>query len=734
MITQAFLRGAVVFVLAGLLTVVLSKRSAAVRHNIWASAIIIQLALLAFIPTLPQITLPVLPTLSVTVDEPVVARRGEGAEGRRGATTNGIAVAAPGTNAPTPLRPYAPTREGSAPSPQRSLDGRTMLFYAWLAGALLVFARYALGTLLMMRLAQKGTRVDEGEWLTLSQRIAKEMGITRPITLLWGDKLAVPITWGILYPMILLPESASEWTLERRRFVLVHEMAHVRRFDALTQFVAQITLAVFWFSPFVWLAEWRLRVEREHACDDVVLHHGTEATLYADELLQMVRSLMSRRAARPAFAALAMARRSEFEGRMLAILDPERKRSVSGLGSGIIFLLISLLIAAPVAALNPVAFNVETKNEITKPLDNEITKSRNHEITKQATSPSPSPSPSAAACDINVTTTHSSINVTISEGQVWHLSVRLEQPGRCIVGKADGQFVLNDDETDVREMGRDAAIALREVTASSDIAVAMQPKEDGGIHTTIENTGSGPMNTAIMHRWIASVLPQVMAEAAYHTDERVARLLSAHGLIGTLETIARIHSSSSLAYHYLSLIEARKWNGEEMMRIRRAATRMLQGYPSDLARVLRAFPTEETLLKQTGSKTAPDWLAKTLESIESDGELHAILKTRVSTADKTELIVLARAAEHMQSGFEQSGYLIEASSFMLTKRDKDLENAWFKLADKLESSYERKNALIAAISFAYGNPRVQNMIAESASHMSSDQDKSAVLVALSAVR
>jgi len=127
---------------------------------------------------------------------------------------------------------------------------------------------------------------------------------------------------------------------------LVHEMAHVKRFDALTQLLAQISVAVFWFDPLVWIAAHQMRVEREHACDDYVLRDGTARRFYAGELLEWSgpSERPSHDRAAPAFAALAMARRSEFEGRMLAILDPRLDRhTLTRRGTLMTALIVALL-------------------------------------------------------------------------------------------------------------------------------------------------------------------------------------------------------------------------------------------------------------------------------------------------------------------------------------------------------------------------------------------------------
>src|SRR5436305_1993409 len=155
----------------------------------------------------------------------------------------------------------------------------------WLIGARGIFGRFVAGTLVVSRLARRSERVEDGRWLSLAQHVAIRLGVARPMTLLRSGRFEIPVTWGIVYPVVHLPDNADDWTDERRRYVLVHEMAHVKRVDAFTQLVAQLVLAAFWFDPFVWLAAHRMRVEREHACDDYVLREGTPASTYAADLL-----------------------------------------------------------------------------------------------------------------------------------------------------------------------------------------------------------------------------------------------------------------------------------------------------------------------------------------------------------------------------------------------------------------------------------------------------------------
>jgi len=358
-------RASTVLAVAGLATMLMRRTSASARHLVWASAVLVTLA----IPLLTRVTprwnarvLPAAPLSStiVSVVAPqirsslVSAPRGD-ALGISSASTSLAGGASLGAMeiAPASTRDALVTRVSVSPerTSGESWTAAEWIALLWLAGALVVLLRLALGTVMVWNTARGATRVVDGDWLVRAQRIARELGIVRPITLLASTEQSVPVTWGIVYPVVLLPASAFAWDPARRQAVLVHEMAHVERFDALTQMIAQLALALLWFDPLMWIAVRRMRSERERACDDRVLSHGTHASFYAEDLLTMVRTLA--RNDDPAFAALAMARRSDLEGRMLAILDPRVSRRRLGQGGAIVAIGAALVVALPVAALRP---------------------------------------------------------------------------------------------------------------------------------------------------------------------------------------------------------------------------------------------------------------------------------------------------------------------------------------------------------------------------------------------
>jgi BlaR1 peptidase M56 len=389
-LADSALKGVVIFGIAACAVALCRRRSAATRHAIWAGAVVAQLTLPVLSALLPAWRVPVADRLArrfaAVPGAAVIARDGEnmlvlqggrGGDDARivmpvrvrgefgGADIASVVTIGGGNSRPTIVSVGGqPFVRRSAPFMStrllRTFRHRGVSWWlrfaavVWLVGAIAILVRFLAGTIAVSRLAKRSERVEDGHWLSLAQRIAIRLGVARPLTLLRSGRFGIPVTWGVVYPVVLLPDDADEWTDARRRYVLVHEMAHVKRVDAFTQLMAQVAIAAFWFDPLVWIAAHRMRVEREHACDDYVLREGTPASTYAADLLAMVRALGARgRAAQPAFAALAMARPAELEGRVHAILDPGQDRATLRSAPALALALCSLMLLVPLAAFRP---------------------------------------------------------------------------------------------------------------------------------------------------------------------------------------------------------------------------------------------------------------------------------------------------------------------------------------------------------------------------------------------
>jgi TonB family protein len=134
-------------------------------------------------------------------------------------------------------------------------------------------------------------------------------------------------------------------------------MAHIRRRDCVTQALAELAGAIYWFNPLVWLAIRRLRIERERASDDLVLSAGKKASDYAAHLLALARPLASRELAS---AAIAMASSSHLETRLRSILNPRLDRRGLTRAAGATASAIALCVVLPLAAMRPQAGDART--------------------------------------------------------------------------------------------------------------------------------------------------------------------------------------------------------------------------------------------------------------------------------------------------------------------------------------------------------------------------------------
>ena len=225
-----------------------------------------------------------------------------------------------------------------------------LIAIVWVMGMLVVLGRLFVGMVAMRSIAQRGRRLDSPRWRQLLKQARQRLGVDIPMRLIASRHVPTPLVFGIINPVIVLPLAADDWSDDRRLAVLLHELAHYRRGDAFSHLVSQLACAVYWFNPVVWFAARRLRAESERACDDLVLQAGTRASDYVNHLIDIVR------VAGPSWAfsvAQPMARRSEFEGRLLAILEPSIKRHGLTPATTVSVVISVVLSALPLAAMGP---------------------------------------------------------------------------------------------------------------------------------------------------------------------------------------------------------------------------------------------------------------------------------------------------------------------------------------------------------------------------------------------
>lgn len=286
MAADLLVRSTLLIALASLAALLLRKSgaSAAMRHLVWLCAIVALLLMPLLAAALPELPLPILP------------------------------------EAPAPQPGFAP-EDLSDPSFVAVAEPEQWplalaLLYAVVATLLL--ARLGAAWWKLARIWNDADPADAG-WSGLLAGAAADLRLKGRVRLRIARGPAMPMTWGTRAPRVLLPAEANGWSDEQKRLVLLHELAHVGRRDSLSQTAACVACALYWFHPGAWFAAGQLRLEQEHAADDVALSAGARPRSYAENLLALAGTL--------GVPAPAIARVSQLERRLRAIVGRTSRRT-----------------------------------------------------------------------------------------------------------------------------------------------------------------------------------------------------------------------------------------------------------------------------------------------------------------------------------------------------------------------------------------------------------------------
>lgn len=357
-LVESCARASLVLCAAWALTSVMRRASASTRHFIWICAI--AAAMLA--PALTAFG----PRWTVSIPTPFASTQSEAPSDTRWSAPSTAREAAPPAATSDSVTSALPS--GAPASSAARFDLTLAALVLWAVGVTLIVA-YAISGAIGAWWIRRSAAVIEAPWVDEAQTLAEVFEIPGPVVVAESASVTMPIVCGVWRSSIVLPADAAQWSDERRRVVVLHELAHIKRRDCLTQSLAQLVCAAYWFNPIVWLAARRMRAERERACDDFVLAAGEKGPDYAAHLLEIAKTAQHRRMS--PLVGLAMARPSQLEGRLLAILDPAIRRS-STLYTRIASLAFVSLIAVPVGAVHlenssPIADEFESASAAPSP-------------------------------------------------------------------------------------------------------------------------------------------------------------------------------------------------------------------------------------------------------------------------------------------------------------------------------------------------------------------------------
>jgi beta-lactamase regulating signal transducer with metallopeptidase domain len=304
---------------------VLSGHSAAHRHRVWAAGIV---------------GVMVLPLLTILIPPQYSAALGNTAThwvSRAGVVTGTLSSALPRVAVPHVRAPWYGNLA-------------YLVILIWALGFSLLALKLLAGFVELARMSAGSKLLLDPPWMRMAADLSESFEVRRPVRILQcRSRVSMPLSWGVLHPRVILSSDAVEWSQDRRRMVLAHELAHVARQDWLLQMCAELLCCAYWFHPLAWIAARKLRHESEQACDDAVLNSGIPARDYATELLELARALAG--SGRRWTTALAIVRSSDLERRFKAMLNLSINRSRVSWGAKVMVAAVALCVLVPLASI-----------------------------------------------------------------------------------------------------------------------------------------------------------------------------------------------------------------------------------------------------------------------------------------------------------------------------------------------------------------------------------------------
>ncbi len=335
---------AVLVVVIAAASLALKSKSAHVRYLLW----LIVLAK-CLVPPLLTVPLAILPERGPTAAfEPVAAH--------------------PVEPAVVPAAPVAVVPEVIAVRQTRKLTPRQWLGLGWLAGVgvfVLVAVAKALRTVFWLR---RQRRPLPAELQRQVENVFSDLTVKRFPKLWLIDGTGQPFVWGLLRGSIYLPADFTKVdNAEHRRGVLGHELSHILRFDAAANLLQIIVQAIFWFHPFVWWANKKIRAEREKCCDEMAIARlDAKAKDYSTAIVNTL--IAEHESTRPVPSLAIAGPVKNIEERIKTIMKPGKKFHKRPSLRAVIVLLLVALLTVPIGcaltsrAINKTATELEAKS------------------------------------------------------------------------------------------------------------------------------------------------------------------------------------------------------------------------------------------------------------------------------------------------------------------------------------------------------------------------------------
>lgn len=616
----------------------------------------------------------------------------------------------------------------------------------WLLGVVVLSLRLMTSWVRVQRLKTHHVSPVHPRWQSMASRLARQLHITRAIVMLESERVDVPTVAGWLKPVVLLPVSAlSGLAPEQLEAILAHELAHVRRHDYLVNLLQTLVETLLFYHPAVWWLSRRIRIEREHCCDDLAVSLCGDPIIYANaladlealrgpgpeggrrlamaadggSLLHRVRRLLgapTHTASRPAWLTAGIA------AMLLAGIAVSAQN-----GSAVLAKSDAAARAVPVseptpasrpARTAPVVAPAETATVQQAPAAAEGDTTPVPAAT-DSVEPAPRVAPMAAA---RAAASQPQERTAISE----HLdnstgSWSWSHNGDKLEVSYTGTFEFTDDDADVRVIAPGATMKISDGAWLGRHSVEITSR-GGQIERRYYVNGAERPYKPDGRQWLHANLPKFVRNTGIGAPGRVARFLKAGGPSAVLSEIARVDSTYVKGVYYRELFKQASLSGDQYRQAMTQAGRELQGSDYELASLLIAVA--DHLPDDDASRAAYFTAAS---SLSSDYEIRRVYSAmlRRGPVDPRVLSGILTHIANMHSDYDRSELLRQ----LLAQQPVDDHSRAevFHAMSSIDSDFERHRMLSAALGEHPSQPTIE-LALDQASALHNDFETSTFLL------
>jgi beta-lactamase regulating signal transducer with metallopeptidase domain len=715
--------------------------------------------------------------------------------------TLGAAGPASEESQPAPAIARATVTAGSAATSADSLPARAAagaaaaswtvdewlpsLVSIWLIGVVVLTLRLFSGWMWVQSMKTHGARPAPDVLQTAARRLMRRLHIGRPVRFLESSRVAVPTVIGWLTPAVLLPASAlAGLSPDQIEAILAHELAHIRRHDYAVNLLQAVVETLLFYHPAVWWLSRRIRIEREHCCDDLAVSLCGDPVAYAaalaeleglrsesgavalaatgGSLLQRVRRVLgapTHAGRAPAWLAAGVALlvvvsmsagtiardalTGEPQGSVAAVPAAATQRPARAVAAEDAREAIPAVTAATTVgarSARPAAASeqaVAATTRVEGVAADTAAPARSSEAAVAAVAATigslarqPVEAGAAAAAAIATTATTVVQAVAAAASTVAQSSGGKEKSGN-FVWSDDGQKLevsyrgdieFTADDTDVSRISPGGFLRIRDSRrGGTDNSVEFRADSSGTIERRFWVASRERPFDPEGRKWLAERLPKFIRQSGIGAPARVARFMKSGGASAVLAEITRIEGSWGKRLYFTELF---KQQGLSAGTVQQALAQAGREIDSDYE-LASLLISSNTLVTDDGARRAYLDAART---IESDYEMRRVLSSIVKTGTLSSTLAgsVLDASTSIDSDYEEATLLIEFAGRQ--SLDGAARASFFKALATVASAYERRRVLTAIVQRPDLSADARVAALESASGVDSDYEAATFLV------